>query len=371
MRIAYLGSKGLPSKSGIERVVEAIASRLRTRHSITVYCDSRYTPKGTKVDGVRLIRIPTIKGKYLQPVSLFFLSAVHALLSRYDVIHVHGTDACFMLPALRLKYRVVSTAHGAPGRGARLKWGKLARFFMRVMEYPFIYMSNYPTTVSYPDVDYLKVRYKRNVLYIPNGVDDCPQFDLERAASKLNDAGLQPGQFLMFAAGRIDPSKGCHLVLEALNHLQRPLKLAIVGDLNQLPSYSDHLREVADKAQVAFFPAISDQKLLFGMVKQARLFIFPSICEGMSMMLLEAAALEAPLICSDIPENTRIMDDNVLYFQSGEVVDLANKIQWAIDHPSEMSRLARSASVHVKNTLAWGKIAAQYEEIYAACMKVG
>ena len=325
MRIAYLGSKGLPSKSGTERVVEAIVSRLSGIHDITVYCDLRYTPKGTKVDGIHLIRIFTIKGKYVQAPSLFFLSALHALFSRYDLIHVHGTDACFVLPILKLKYKVVSTAHGVPGRLTRLKWGKAARFLIKLMEYPFVYLSNYATSVSRLDADYLKARFKHNVIYIPNGVDDYIQFDLKRADSKLRQVSLEPGNYLMFAAGRIDPTKGCHLVLEALNLMGNPLKLAIVGDLNQVPSYSDHLRKIADENQVVFIPPISDRELLFGMVKHAHLFIFPSTDEGMSMMLLEAASLQTPIICSDIPENKIVMQDNVVYFHSGDAVDLADQ----------------------------------------------
>jgi glycosyltransferase involved in cell wall biosynthesis len=369
MRIAYLGGKGLPSKSGTERVIEAIVSRLTGKHEITVYCDSRYTPKNTKVSGIRLIRIFTIKGKYTQATSLFFLSALHALLSRYDVIHLHGVEASFILPLLRIKYRVVSTSHGTTTGHLRLKWGKVARFIMGLMEYPFVYLSNYATSVSCLDADYLKARYKRNILYIPNGVDDCVQFDLKSAGSKLLQVGLEPGNYLMFAAGRIDPTKGCHILLEALNYLGNPLKLAIVGDLNQVPSYSDHLREIADEKQVVFIPTISDRDLLFGMVKLARLFIFPSTNEGMSMMLLEAASLQAPIICSDIPENKIVMQDNVLYFHSGDAIDLANQIQWALGHPGEMSSLGQKASICVKDHLTWEKIVEQYEEIYKACIK--
>ena len=367
MRIAYLGCKGLPSKSGTERVVEAVTSRLAGKHEITVYCDSRYTPEGTKVHGINLIRIFTVKGKYTQATSLFLLSALHALLSRYDVIHLNGIDASFVLPILRLKYGVVSTSHGTPTRLRRRKWGKVAQFLICLMEYPFVYLSSYATSVSAEDADYLRARYKRDIIYIPNGVDDCIQFDLERAGSKLFQAGLEPGNYLMFAAGRIDPTKGCHLVLEALNHMENPPKLAIVGDLNQVPSYGDRLREMADGKQVVFIPPISDRELLFGMVKQARLFIFPSTTEAMSMMLLEAASLQAPIICSDIPENKIVMQNNVLYFRSEDAGDLAYQIEWALGHPGEMSSLGRKAGSCVKDTLTWGKIVEQYERVYRAC----
>jgi glycosyltransferase involved in cell wall biosynthesis len=369
MRIAYLGSKGLPSKSGTERVVEAIVTRLSHTHTVTVYCDARYTPRGTEVEGVRLVRIPTLGGKYTRPVSLFLLSALHALFSRYDLIHLHGTDACFTLPLLRLRYRVVATAHGVPGRIPRLKWNRAARFLIRLMELPFVHLSNCPTSVSCPDADYLKARYHRDVRYIPNGVDNVIRFDQEKAGRKLAEAGLPPGEFLMFAAGRIDPTKGCHLVLEALNHMGNPRKLAVVGDLNQAPSYSEQLRQMADKQQVLFFPPIADRELLFGMLRQARLFLFPSTCEGMSMMLLEAASLDVPIICSDILENQLVMQDHVLYFRSEDTADLQSKIEWALEHSEEMSKLARDASTHISNTLTWEKIVGQYEEVYAACGK--
>jgi glycosyltransferase involved in cell wall biosynthesis len=240
---------------------------------------------------------------------------------------------------------------------------------MKLMEYPFVYLSNYATSVSRLDADYLKARFKRNIIYIPNGVDDCIQFDLKRADSKLRQVSLEPGNYLMFAAGRIDPTKGCHLALEALNLIGNPLKLAIVGDLNQVPSYSDHLREIADENQVVFIPPISDRELLFGMVKQALLFIFPSTTEGMSMMLLEAATLQVPIICSDIPENKIVMQDNVLYFHSGDAIDLANQLQWALGHPGEMSSLGQKASICVKDNLTWTKIVEQYEDIYEVCVK--
>ena len=70
----------------------------------------------------------------------------------------------------------------------------------------------------------------------------------------------------------------------------------------------------------------------------------------MSMMLLEAASLQAPIICSDIPENKIMMQDNVLYFRSEDAIDLANQIQWALAHPGEMSSLGRNAGIYVKTT---------------------
>jgi glycosyltransferase involved in cell wall biosynthesis len=63
------------------------------------------------------------------------------------------------------------------------------------------------------------------------------------------------------------------------------------------------------------------------------------------------------------------MQDNVLYFHSGDEIDLANQIQWALGNPGEMSALGQKASIYVKDNLTWEKIVKQYEEIYEVCIK--
>jgi hypothetical protein len=114
MKIAYMGIKGLPSKAGADRVVEAIFSRLdKEKHELTVYCSSRVVAPDTQVPGVRLIRIPVLKGKLLHAVSLFFFSALHALcFGDYDLVHLHQAEGGVVIPLLRLRFKVIGTSHG-------------------------------------------------------------------------------------------------------------------------------------------------------------------------------------------------------------------------------------------------------------------
>jgi glycosyltransferase involved in cell wall biosynthesis len=170
MKIAFIGIKGLPSRGGAERVVEAIVERLKEKHDLTVYCNSRYTPEGTKIAGVMLNRIPTPQGKHLQPVSFFLLSALHALFfGNYDLVHVHNMEACFVLPLLLPRFKVIATAHGQPYRVER--WGRFARLLLRLTEYFYIYLPHVRTSVSRPFAEYCEEKYKKKVHHIPNGVD--------------------------------------------------------------------------------------------------------------------------------------------------------------------------------------------------------
>lgn len=372
LRIAYMGVKGLPSKSGTERVVEAIINQLIGKHDITVYCYADYTPAGTIYKGVRLIRIPTPKGRHLKPILFDILSALHALFwGQYDVIHMHGVENSFTLPLLKLRFKILSTAHGIPkGLPTNIsKWSKTELFFIKVANYPFIYFSDCPTSISSIDSEYFYNRYKKKVPYIPNGVENNIPVDRDAALGFIKNLGLAPNSFLLFIAGRVIERKGCHLLLEARNKLNLDLPVVVIGDMEQVPEYSQRLKNLAANKQVIFVPPIADKGLLFGILSLCKLFVFPSIAEGMSMMLLETASLGIPMVCSDIPENKIVLGEHVTYFRSEDHNDLAEKISWALENMDEVTRFATLLKKLITSNYSWDSIASKYELLYQKLYK--
>lgn len=85
-------------------------------------------------------------------------------------------------------------------------------------------------------------------------------------------------------------------------------------------------------------------------------------------MLLEAASLGVPVVCSDIPENRSAMQDSTIYFRPGDSQDLAKQIQWAIDHYPDVEAVAHRAREMLIQSLSWEKITLQYEELYQQCL---
>lgn len=363
MKIAYLGIKGLPSKAGADRVVEAIVSRLdKEKYELTVYCSSQVVAPGAHMPGIRLIRIPIIKGKLFHAISLFVLSAFHALfLGDYDLIHIHNAEAGAVSPILRLRFKVITTSHGLFHNVD--KWGPFAKFILRLADLPSLYCSNRITSVSMPTAHYYRKVYHREAVYIPNGVDADPKVDVQAARSRLSASGLSGERYIVFAAGRIIPIKGCHILLDAWKQVDVDARLLIVGDAEQMPAYSRQLREAADE-RVVFVPFISSSEELFGIIQGANLFVFPSTVEAMSMMLLEVAALRTPLICSDIPANTSILAEHALYFRPGDVKDLTHKLRWAWENVDQMKQLALRARTWVEERFSWDTIVKQYEALY-------
>jgi glycosyltransferase involved in cell wall biosynthesis len=60
------------------------------------------------------------------------------------------------------------------------------------------------------------------------------------------------------------------------------------------------------------------------------------------------------------------LPDEALFFRSGDVDDLREKMIWAFDHPREMHELAGRAEAVVRAGYQWPKVIDQYEMLYEA-----
>jgi len=366
VRIAHLGSKGIPSRGGTERVVEAVARRQAAAgHRVTVY-GSRLVCSSGVVAGVRVVALPAAAHKYLGPVLLQLAGAAHALVAGgYDVVHLHGAENGFILPFLRLRYPVVTTNHGPAY--LREKWSGPAKALIRAVDGLSVRLASRATAVSAVQAEALSRRYGREVAAIPNGVDPGEEVDEEGAERLLAGLGLARGEYLLFAAARVDPTKGCHTLLEALARLPEPPPLLVVGDLDHAPGYEERLRALAGGLPVSFVPRLDAKPVVLGLLRGARLFVFPSEVEAMSMMLLEALCQGAPTLASDIPENTSILPQGFPVFRAGDAGALAAALtELLTTAPEARRRAADAAREWVSARYGWGEIARAYEAAYRA-----
>ena len=290
--------------------------------------------------------------------SLNFLTVWHVLLvGDYNLIHLHNIETSFVLPILRLKYKVISTAHGhiTPAN----KWGRFPAALMRSMEIPFARLLNTLTNVSHHDAVDLGSYFHRSVIYILNSVNLEPQLDLVKARIILDAHYLTAIDCLVFAAGRIVPLKGAHFLLEALNGFGRSIRLLMVGDLTHSADYAHKLRHLSDE-RVIYLPFLPSRVILLALVWISRLFIFPSTLEAMSTILNEAASVGAPILCSNIPGNLAVLPKQALLFSSQNLNDLREKLAWALAHPEEMKIMGMKSQTHVRQNFELVRIVGQY-----------
>jgi glycosyltransferase involved in cell wall biosynthesis len=363
LRVAHLGIKGLPARGGAERVVESLVARMPGLGvAPTVYCERAYTPRDFSLAGVSLVRVPSLAGKYSRQTTINLLSALHTLvLGEYDLIHLHHVEASFVLPLLRLRYPVIATSHGAAYW--RAKWSPRAKQILRALEIPFVRFANIATSVAQPDARDLESRFNRRVVYIPNGVVENPRCDPARAQIILEKHHLARDHYLIFVAGRIEPTKGAHLAIQAVYQLCPRVPLLVVGDATHVPDYATQLHQIAN-ANICFEPLVQDQATLFGLMVGSLGLIFPSLFEAMAMVLLEAASLGVPVVCSDLEENRQVMRADALYFESGNAESLACALETGLANRDAWIALARAAQSRIQSEFSWDAIARRYVELY-------
>ncbi len=332
MKIAVLGSKSLPAFAGADRVAENILLHLPVgdghRYHIYVVRTPAQPQPFDFAPNIRVIPVPALQGKHSRATTFFLLSALHcALVLRPDLVHAHDSafgPFAWILKILRPRLPVLGTFHGNPYE--RAKWSRFAKGFLRFSEAAFIRGCSALTTVARAKVAEVQARCKTPIEFIPNGVNPAPVIPRTLLAEKF---GLVPGKYLMFAAGRMDPTKGLHHLLDAYDRLKPGLPLLVVGGFeghNQ--EYSAQLLARCRATEhVMLLPRLLTQPELFELVAGAKLFVFPSEVEAMSMMLLEAISCGAPVLASDIPENLEVTGpDYPWLFRNADAGHLTEKI---------------------------------------------
>ena len=351
-KVAVIGLKGLPAFGGAAAVGENIINHLKDKYDFTVYATSSHADKNVRLTGFKQIVFKALSFKKLNAFYYYVVSALHAVFFKnYDLIHLHHRDAAFIIPFLKLRYKTILTIHGFGTSDLSDKWNEF-RWFFEIQERFFVKFSDEIISVSKSEKALIKLKSNKTVSYVPNGV-------------YLNNMTKIKEDYLMFAAGRIVSFKRCDIFLSALNKINYKGKILIAGDLEQSAAYKQTILDLSKNLNVVFLGLVLDKNTLMEYYSKASLFIFPSSREAMSMVLLEAASTGTPIICSDILSNRDLfLSDEVLFFETDNVSDLASKIKWATANNDLMQVKAQKALNKIAVNHQWHDIASSYDKLY-------
>jgi glycosyltransferase involved in cell wall biosynthesis len=95
-------------------------------------------------------------------------------------------------------------------------------------------------------------------------------------------------------------------------------------------------------------------------------FVLPSRAEGISNALLEAMAVGVPVIASDVPGNTDVVEHeaNGLLVEVDDPASLAAAILRLVDEPDLRERLRQEARRTVETRYSIGHVAERYVDLY-------
>jgi len=358
LRVAFIGGRGVVSKySGIEAYYEEIGSRLAAMgHDITVYCRNYFTPPLKTYEGMRIVRLPTIRTKHWETVIHTFLSTLHAIGSGCDIVHFHalGPALFSFIPRIFGKKTVV-TVQGLDWQ--RKKWRRIASTVLHLGEKAAIRFPTRTMVVSRTLEQYYLGLYKAPTTYIPNGT----VIRERRPPRYLAKWGLRPDQYILFL-GRFSPEKNCHLLMQAFERINTSVKLVMAGGSSYSSSYENELRQHAGE-RVSLLDYVSGEALE-ELLSNAVLFVLPSDLEGLSLALLDAMGAGVCVLTSDIAENRELVDHGGFTFLRGDVHDLERMMRLLLSEDRVRKDAALQGQDYVRQNFLWPQIAEQIERAY-------
>jgi glycosyltransferase involved in cell wall biosynthesis len=361
-KIAVIGLKGLPAFGGAAAVGENIINELKNEFNFTVFSVASHTLLKTGTyNGVKQIVFKNHGTGGLNTLLYYIKSLLYCLfIERFHLIHLHHAESGFITPFLRLKYFVIVTFHGVHKEKSP-KFNSIQNKFFSWSEKQNVRRANHVISVSKPDTEFILKKYNKKITHIPNGITIT---EYQKNVKTGKD------EYILFAAARVFEIKGLHIILQALHKIKFQGKLTVVGDIDQVPAYKQKIQQLSIGLNIEYIGLIKEKNKLFNYVREAKLFIFPSLTEAMSMMLLEVVSQKTPIIASDIPSNKAILEPTqILFFESKNADDLADKIIFALNNPSLMEHNAQNAYTHIVKSYTWPLIAKNYKNIFDEILK--
>lgn len=366
MKIYIIGSKGIPAQSGgIERHVEEISTRLAdTGHDVFVYARKHYTKyKKNHYKGVKLIYSPSVKTKNLDAITATLWSSIHVLFQDADIIHYHGigpSSLCWIPKLFKRSAKVVTTFHSQDYY--HQKWGPFAKWYLRLGERITSVVPDLVITVSKNLRKYVLKNYKRQAVYIPNGIYPPTKHTDESYLKKFN---LTKGNYLL-TVNRLIRHKGIHHLIKAFKKLDQPtLKLVIAGSAAYTDDYYQELITLAgDNNNIIFAGNVPHDKLS-ALYKHAKIYVHPSESEGLSIALIEALSFGAPTLASDIPENKEVIDQlGGVTFKNKNVKDLTDQLNTLLTNTRKRNSVSKKAEQRALDVYNWDRITRATDAVY-------
>ncbi|MDO9231787.1 MAG: glycosyltransferase family 4 protein [bacterium] len=369
MKIAFIGQKGIPAKSGgVEKHVEEIATRLAQKgHEVFVYVRNNYTPKNLNgYRGIKLVHLPSIPTKHLDAISHTFFATIHALFQNYNVIHYQAIGPSSLSPIIKVfkrKTALIATYHCQDY--FHQKWNWFARTCLRFGGAIASLVPDKTITVSKILENHIQNKFKKQAVVIPSGMDVFPTSESQYLA-KWN---LQKNSYVL-SVSRLIRHKGVHYLIEAFKnledqHLTRGKKLVIIGDGFHTDDYVKEIKDLSRGRENIIFTGSQFGEALNQFFSHAYCFVQPSESEGLSIALLEAMGYGKAILSSDIKENMQALNDDMsVSFHSGDVYDLEEKLVFLINNPALVKTMGEKAMIKAQTEFSWDKIVDQTEAVY-------
>lgn len=343
MRIAQVCPFYYPQRGGVETVVKEYSERLVKRgHEVHVYTtDGRW--RNQLVDDINGVKVHR---------SVAFLFSLKLLRADADLIHIHAnkhfsTDVGALIAKLKDTPLAYSPHAGTFGKSllGRVHNQTIGRLALG---------ADVVICVSEHEKSLIKasgVRIKHFEV-LPNGVD------LSRFLLDVRSHTKQDTSPTVLYIGRLAPHKGLDTLIAAAPLVLKKFPeakfvIAGPGEISNLGKNALLLGEVSEEEKIS-------------LMQKASVFCLPSRSEAFGITVIEAMVAGCPVVVSDLPALTEIVEHNRtgLVFPVDDTKALADRIIKLLSDQGLSQQISKNAREVVREKYDWEKIISRLEKIY-------
>ena len=286
-----------------------------------------------------------------------------------DIVHSHDykTNLLGYLLSRRTNVIPLATSHGWSGSSAR------ERFVYYPVEKRLL--------ARFPRVIAVSSRIKAElvdrgaddarVTVLLNGIDpDAFRRQPGQVAAVRAEIGFAPGEFVIGAVGRLEKEKRYDLLIDAFAALaptHPQLRLAFVGDGTLSGALRDQARRLGVSEECRFLGHRLDVARLYDAFD---LFAQSSETEGTPNAVLEAMAMETPIVATDVGGTRELAtpDAHAIIVPPLDAAALAAGIDRAIADPAGRATRVAAARRRIETDLSFDARTRRLEAIYEELM---
>ena len=359
MRIALVGARGVPALySGFETAFTEIGSRLVERgHSVTAYCRKGYgDATETEFNGIQKVYLPRLNLKVADTLSHTFLSLLHALAHRPDVLIVVNPangPLCVIPRLARIPFAI--NVDGLEWK--RGKWPWLGQ--------RYFYFASWFCTKIAPAIiadsrgiqDFYKTQWNCESFFAAYG----GYAEHSTRPQLLEDIGLVPNEYFVVVA-RLEPENNTDLIVRAFEKVDTDKTLAIVGSTNFKSAYLDNLKASVTDPRIRFLGGIYEQDKLTEVLCNSFAYIHGHMVGGTNPVLLRALGCGARVLYVDVGFNREVVGDAGIPVPLNE--EGAREVfQSVSDGPNCTPEERAAARRRIEDEYTWDHITDRYEEL--------
>lgn len=308
-KISILGTVGVPASYGgfetlVDNLIDPVDYEDCQESNLFVYCSSKHYQKSEQkkyYKNAELIYVP-LKANGVQSILYDMFCMLHAVISRSNVLLILGVSGCLFLPFIRFfsDAKIVTNIDGIEWR--RDKWGKIARFILRLSERSAVLFSDVVIADNQAIADYVMAEYHKPCSVIAYGGDHA-----------INSTLKKSDELYALSVCRIEPENNIELILNAFSNSK--INLKIIGNWNN-SAYGIRLKEkYSEFDNIEMIEPIYDLEILQKFRSACSFYVHGHSAGGTNPSLVEMMHFGKPIYCFDCNYNRATTEDKSIYFK--------------------------------------------------------